>query len=367
MSVTIKKGMIMSIQKISFNPYFIKNNPKSVQNFTVSNPLLGTKKVDTRDILFHYPVSFGSSQFVQANDSKISFEDSLQKYFRFVPDKYQIESAKHIYNKADTLVLAPTGTGKTLIAEYAINKNLQDGKTTFYTTPLKALSNEKYTDFCKLYGKENVGLLTGDIKIKPDAPIVIMTTEIYRNMLLGEKKADLDNRLENVATVVYDEFHYMNDSDRGEVWETSIMYTPKNIQQLLLSATAENGEVIEKWIDRLLAEKDSQRNAEIVNVPTDERHVPLKYYIYNPVKAKFSITPLIDEKYSLKKLTKMSKPESKTQLSDKQKEILSDIGIRKDGDGSIKNGIDVLYQITEPTGPLDILEKALVKKNYVKS
>lgn len=355
----------MHISKISFNStlYTQKNNKINSQNVTTAPIANLFKQVAMNDILFNYPVSFKGINSVSS--SKISFDESLKKYFRFEPDKYQIESAKFLYNNDDTLVLAPTGTGKTLIAEYVINKNMDEGKTTYYTTPLKALSNEKYTDFCKLYGKENVGLLTGDIKINSQAPIVIMTTEIYRNMLMGEKKDDLDSRLDNVATVVYDEFHYMNDADRGEVWESSIMYTPPKVQQLLLSATAENGDVVQKWVNRLLTEKQAGRTAQIVNVPSDERHVPLKHYIYNPRVSKTSITPLMVERFSLKKLTKMSKPESKTQLTDKQREILSDISKRNGGNGSVEGGIETLYQITDENGDLSVLEYALIHRlNY---
>ena len=97
-------------------------------------------------------------------------------------DVFQKAAAMNLYQGNDVLVTAPTGTGKTAIAHYIITKNMKDGGRTFYTTPLKALSNEKYRDFCKTYGEENVGLLTGDTKLNPEAPVVIMTTEVYRNM-----------------------------------------------------------------------------------------------------------------------------------------------------------------------------------------
>ena len=100
------------------------------------------------------------------------------------PDVFQKAAAMNILKDNDVIVTAPTGTGKTAIALYAITKNMEDGVKTFYTTPLKALSNEKFRSFQKLYGKENVGLLTGDTKINTDAPIVVMTTEVYRNMVL---------------------------------------------------------------------------------------------------------------------------------------------------------------------------------------
>ena len=319
-----------------------------------------SKTVDTKDFIYFYPLSFGST--INNKSEDVKFEESLHKYFRLKPDKYQIEAAKYIYDGADPLILAPTGTGKTLIAEYAINKNLSEGKTTFYTTPLKALSNEKYTDFCKLYGKENVGLLTGDIKINGNAPIVIMTTEIYRNMLLGDKKKELSDRLKDVATVIYDEFHYMNDPERGEVWETSIMYTPPKVQQLLLSATAQNGEVLQKWMNRLLTEKSSQRVSQIVNVPSEERHVPLKYYVFDPKRSKTSITPLTEESYNLQKLGKALNPQSKKNLSDKQTDVLIEISAKSGGDSSAVDGLQFLMKNIDFKGKPENLSQLLVKK-----
>jgi superfamily II RNA helicase len=109
-----------------------------------------------------------------------------------MPDDTQLRSARSLYEGDNTVCIAPTGVGKTAIANYVITKNLNEGKKTYYTTPLKALSNDKYREFCKIYGEENVGLLTGDIKLKKDAPVLIMTTEIYRNILIGEDENDLN-------------------------------------------------------------------------------------------------------------------------------------------------------------------------------
>ena len=350
----------MSIQKINFiypDISYKKDNSKvNIKTFVSSKNIS-----DLKNMPYFYPVSFGGLNGKE-KASDLNFDDSIKKYYRLSPDKYQIEAAQCIYDNDDPLVLAPTGTGKTLIAEYAINKNLAEGKRTFYTTPLKALSNEKYTDFSKLYGRENVGLLTGDIKINPDAPVVVMTTEIYRNMLLGEDKEDLEDRLKDVETVVYDEFHYMNDPDRGEVWETSIMYTPPFVQQILLSATADNGEVINKWMNRLLTEKNSQKAAKVINVPADERHVPLKYYIYDPKRSNNSITPLANEKYNIKKLEKSLNPEKKAKLTDKQKDVLREISKAAKLSESVENGILALKQIAPQSDNLSVLEEALVKK-----
>ena len=136
--------------------------------------------------LKHNKLSFGSS-----------FDDTVEKCFSpYTPDPYQLEAARNLHSKVSTMVTAPTGTGKTLIAEYIIRRNMAEGKRTFYTTPLKALTNDKYREFCERFGPKNVGIMTGDIKHNVGAPIVIMTTEIYRNTLLGNKDMNLIKSLE---------------------------------------------------------------------------------------------------------------------------------------------------------------------------
>ena len=352
----------MSIQKVSFITFTKSNSIIRSNSQEQKQTSLENKKIDFKDFVFikPYNIAFKGTQEASNNEE---FIKSLDKYFRLKPDKFQIEAAQHLYNNEDNLVTAPTGTGKTLIAEYVINKNLEEGKKTYYTTPLKALSNEKYTDFCKLFGKENVGLMTGDIKVNKDAPVVIMTTEIYRNMLMGDSQEELDKKLKDVATVIYDEFHYMNDPERGEVWETSIMYTPSNVQQLLLSATADNAPVIVEWLNRLQKEKSGNRLATITNISPEERHVPLKYFIYDHKRSKNAITPLTKERYDLKKLNRRAYPNSENPLTEKQKEILSMISMRSNGDGSPKNGLNLLLsKLPEKNGELEKLEMFLVKR-----
>lgn len=205
------------------------------------------------------------------------FEQTLtENYFKLPegckPDEYQTKAAESIYNSHDTLVTAPTGTGKTAIAYYAISKNLKDGKKTFYTAPLKALSNEKYKQLQLLYGKENVGLLTGDIKINTDAPIVVMTTEIYRNMVFGDKFKEKSTQLKDLKTVIFDELHYLGDVDRGGVWEQSIVLSDKNTQLLSLSATIGNNQEINDWMSKI-----RPKQIDLINVPPEKRHVPLVF------------------------------------------------------------------------------------------
>ena len=131
--------------------------------------------------------------------------------FGFKLDEFQLEAIEHINNDRSVVVCAPTGAGKTVIAEYAVKKVLKTSSRIFYTTPLKALSNQKFNDFSRTYGEEKVGLLTGDISINRDAQIVVMTTEVFRNMLYGTNLGRIEENLKNVRYVVLDEVHYMND------------------------------------------------------------------------------------------------------------------------------------------------------------
>jgi superfamily II RNA helicase len=188
------------------------------------------------------------------------------------PDGFQIEAGQAISSGHDLIVDAPTGTGKTAIAQYATSKNLEEGKKTFYTTPLKALSNQKYNEFKEAYGEENVGILTGDRRENVNAPVLIMTTEVYRNMALSnmyDKPVDL---MKDLQTVILDEFHYVGDVDRGSVWEESMMFTPKDVQTVALSATIGNPEELQGWFENI-----GKKKVDLVNIPSSARHVPLKF------------------------------------------------------------------------------------------
>ena len=162
----------------------------------------------------------------------------------FIPDDFQIDALKFIENY-DVLVTAPTGSGKTWIAREEIRRLLKAGKRAWYTTPLKALTNSKYTEFAEAYGAENVGILTGDRKENYAAPLIVGTTEIYRNQLFDALRSG-----EQVGTdfVIIDEAHYLADEDRGHVWEEAIILSPPRIRLLLLSATIGNAEEFAAWI-----------------------------------------------------------------------------------------------------------------------
>ena len=137
------------------------------------------------------------------------------------------------------------------MAEYAIRRALQHGKRCFYTTPLKALSNQKFSDLRAIYGEDKVGLLTGDISINRNAYIVVMTTEVYRNMLYGTVLGDVRSNLTYVESVIVDECHYMNDPDRGTVWEELVIYSPAQVQLVALSATVANAKELCAWMNKV--------------------------------------------------------------------------------------------------------------------
>jgi len=161
----------------------------------------------------------------------------------FQLDPFQKEAIAWIDKEHSVLVSAPTGAGKTVIAEYATDKALSRNEKVIYTAPIKALSNQKYRDFRAKYGNDSVGILTGDVSINADAPIVIMTTEIYRNLLFESR-----SRIQKIGWVIFDEVHYLDDTERGTVWEESLLFTPPEIRILALSATCPNIEQLCEWI-----------------------------------------------------------------------------------------------------------------------
>jgi superfamily II RNA helicase len=169
----------------------------------------------------------------------------------FVPDPFQLEALAAIETE-DVLVTAPTGSGKTWIAREEIRRLLEAGKRTWYTTPLKALTNSKYEEFTQEFGADSVGILTGDRKENAEAPLIVGTTEIYRNQLF-----DALRRGETVRTdlVILDEAHYLADEERGHVWEEAIILSPPRIRLLLLSATIGNAEEFASWIEEVRGSK----------------------------------------------------------------------------------------------------------------
>ncbi len=225
----------------------------------------------------------------EASDTtaSISVKDCLDPatIFAFPLDDFQKEAIDSLNQGHSVVVSAPTGSGKTLIGEYAVYRAIAHQQKVFYTTPLKALSNQKLRDFRTQFGAENVGLMTGDLSINRDAAVVVMTTEIFRNMLYAEANND-DDPLSEVEAVILDECHYMNDSQRGTVWEESIIHCPQSVQLVALSATVANAAQLTDWIQQVHGPTDLVRS--------EFRPVPLSYHFCS---AK-GLHPLLNEKGS---------------------------------------------------------------------
>ncbi|MGH2709485.1 MAG: DEAD/DEAH box helicase, partial [Actinomycetota bacterium] len=168
---------------------------------------------------------------------------SFAASYPFAFDPFQIEALDALARGESVLVAAPTGSGKTVVGEFAVWLALQEGRKAFYTTPLKALSNQKFGDFIALHGASRVGLLTGDNSINAQAPVVIMTTEVLRNMIYEHSELLTDLRY-----VILDEVHYLQDPYRGAVWEEVIIHLPPEVDLVSLSATVSNAEEFAEWI-----------------------------------------------------------------------------------------------------------------------
>ncbi len=191
------------------------------------------------------------------------------KFKKFTLDNFQEDSINAIENNYSVVVSAPTGSGKTLIADFIIDKHKDDEKRIIYTAPIKALSNQKYKDFSAEYGENKVGLMTGDIVINPDAKILIMTTEIYRNMVISN-----DEDIKNIAYVIFDEIHYINNIERGYVWEESIIYSSETVRFLCLSATIPNAAEFSSWIQAI-------KKHPVKTITATKRNVPLQQSFYD--------------------------------------------------------------------------------------
>src|SRR5690625_1733280 len=156
-------------------------------------------------------------------------------YRGYVLDEFQKQAIELVQQNHSVLVSAPTGTGKTLVADFLIEEMARLGRRVVYTAPIKALSNQKFKEFKRLLGDDRVGILTGDIVINQEAPVLIMTTEIFRNLLHQDPA-----RVEDVAYCIFDEVHYIDDPHRGSVWEESLIFMPPTMRFLVLSETISN-------------------------------------------------------------------------------------------------------------------------------
>ncbi|XP_062222073.1 DExH-box ATP-dependent RNA helicase DExH15 chloroplastic [Phragmites australis] len=211
--------------------------------------------------------------------------NELAGIYDFPVDKFQRLAIQAFLRGSSVVVSAPTSSGKTLIAEAAAVATVARGRRLFYTTPLKALSNQKFRDFRNTFGDHNVGLLTGDSAINKDAQILIMTTEILRNMLYQSVGMTAsEGRLFQVDVIVLDEVHYLSDISRGTVWEETVIYCPKEVQLICLSATVANPDELAGWI--------SQIHGKTELVTSTKRPVPLTWHF----SKKYALQPLLDGK-----------------------------------------------------------------------
>ena len=284
----------------------------------------------------------------------------IKRYKEFkphiTPDKYQILAAEAI-ERGDSLVLtAPTGTGKTLVGEYAIHKNMENGNRTYYTTPLKALTNQKLDDFTQEFG--DVGIMTGDIKHNITMPTIVMTTEIYQNMLSSSQQ-DNETMPDKPHSVVVDEFHYMNDTDRGAAWEEAIMLSPSDTQLIALSATVANSDKIAQWMQHI----NPSKHVTSIDVPPEERHVPLKFYSFDAS----GMNPMFSKKIDLKELSKTLHLEN---IPDRTNQILEELAqyLHPDKKSTPQEGLSALlelyhYDTNAKIGTDDLVAK--LEKQYI--
>jgi len=186
--------------------------------------------------------------------------------YEFELDEFQVQACRAVEAGRDVLVAAPTGSGKTVVGEFAVGLALQQDRKCFYTTPIKALSNQKYHDLVARHGLANVGLLTGDNTVNGDAPVVVMTTEVLRNMLYAGSTT-----LTGLGYVVMDEVHYLADRFRGAVWEEVIIHLPESVSLVSLSATVSNAEEFGEWLSTVRGDTDV--------VVEERRPVPLWQHV----------------------------------------------------------------------------------------
>lgn len=216
------------------------------------------------------------------NDKYSSTEDYFNGY-NFPLSDFQKHAINGIVNNHHVLITAHTGSGKTLPAEHAIKHWTSQGKKVIYTSPIKALSNQKFHEFSKKFPNITFGLFTGDIKTNPEADVIIMTTEILMNRLFNnDTSTSLNDNIiqfqidfeKELAAVVFDEIHYINDNERGQVWEKTLLMLPDHIQMIMLSATMDNPIKFAKWLE------NNHIGKEVHLCPTNHRVVPLSHYSY---------------------------------------------------------------------------------------
>lgn len=239
-------------------------------------------------------------------------------YREYRLDDFQRQAIAELMKGNSVLVSAPTGVGKTLIADYLIDEAIAKGDRVIYTAPIKALSNQKYKEFKALYGESRVGIVTGDVVINSEAEICLMTTEIFRNILHQDQK-----RLDGVSHIIFDEIHYLSDEDRGTVWEESIIFMPEGMRLLGLSATIPNVYELANWISEI-------KKHPVTVILKKERAVPLESHIFEKHLGATDLKAILKYKSKLEsddKLTFKNKREWETTHLDLVKFVAKQKGL----------------------------------------
>ena len=217
---------------------------------------------------FRHTVVTPASPAAMPGPADVAFPKEPARAYAFELDGFQRRAVALLHARECVLVCAHTSAGKTAVAEYAVAMAMKHNERLIYTSPLKALSNQKFRELSAAFGDANVGLLTGDAVVNGDAPILVATTEVYRSMLY--RKADATRE---IAWVVYDEVHYIRDADRGHVWEEALAISPVGATPVMLSATVPNASRLAHWVACI-------RNKPTHVVWTDKRPTPLMHYVY---------------------------------------------------------------------------------------
>lgn len=280
--------------------------------------------------------------------------------YSFPLDPFQQHAITAIAKEENVLVCAKTGSGKTLVGEYQIYHSLKKGKRVFYTTPIKSLSNQKFNDLKQMFGETSVGIMTGDLKFCPNAQIVIMTTEILRNLLYkrGTTTEHLgltaSISLDDLDAVIFDECHYINDRDRGAVWEETMILLPPTVRMVMLSATLDHPEYMAAWLGEL-------KQVPIHLIETQYRIVPLTHYVMNVEKEQ--LIPIMDrnEVYDEKKYTEWLRGRQGREAEERafQRKVIAS------KDSGTKGGVDGKVHVNHFVHQLNETVRILQKKELL--
>lgn len=261
--------------------------------------------------------------------------EEIREFAGLTLDGFQVEAVTALSSGHNVIVGAPTGTGKTLIADYLVDCVLRRGTgVVVFTAPIKALSNQKFRSYRKKYGEENVGLVTGDMVINRHAPLQVMTTEILRNILLTDDKRSI----EKLEAVIFDEFHFLGDRGRGSIYEETLMYLPARVQVLGLSATLSNMDELAEWIDSIKGQKTKV-------VTCEKRAVPLSFF----VGSREGIFPVESHRQKMRALARKKK---RGRAKKELKEFWGGKSGKKPGKVERSTHRDIIRQVDEKDLPL---------------